>query len=150
MNLQDEQERMKERWANREELGEIADLFNRTDLICKYCKVGNTRASRMTGEILPCKSCISRQMTLKKYGLSLRDFFAMLSEQHGKCAVCCETLQRPLVDHCHELGHVRGLVCAACNTMIGLAKDNPDVLKNAAKYVENNRFSRSWSAKSLD
>ena len=62
---------------------------------------------------------------------------------NGKCAICggLETRQLygkivPLsVDHCHQTGKLRGLLCSKCNAMIGLAKDDPLVLEKAIKFL---------------
>ena len=39
------------------------------------------------------------------------------------------------VDHCHKTGKIRGLLCGGCNTSIGSFEDNPELLKNAIKYL---------------
>ena len=43
--------------------------------------------------------------------------------------------KRLYIDHDHETGKVRGLLCLQCNTALGLLKDNPKVLKKALKYL---------------
>lgn len=78
------------------------------------------------------------------------DFQRLLDSQDGKCAICGyvppigdDSLPLPKghastrlhVDHCHAKGHVRGLLCGKCNTMIGLAGENPDVLLAAVEYL---------------
>ncbi|WPH64829.1 recombination endonuclease VII [Vibrio phage vB_VpaP_SJSY21] len=52
----------------------------------------------------------------------LRDL--MLEEQGGKCKICGQPAktQRPTLDHCHDTGHVRGVLCNACNRMEGRIK----------------------------
>lgn len=71
---------------------------------------------------------IQRKSALKsKYGLSLEQYNALLIAQDNKCALCSATevgnSQWPTghfyVDHCHETGKVRGLVCHKCNTAVG-------------------------------
>lgn len=95
----------------------------------------------------------SKGKTLQKYwpGSSWREAlnnFKLLQElQNNLCASCgsAETKKynRPphqildlCVDHCHNTGKVRGLLCDACNVMLGLAKDNPKVCRDAAVYLE--------------
>jgi hypothetical protein len=162
-NLPSEQAAMKERWkgarkikkpgkpvriitAEQAERDEVAELASRTDLICPACKDNPTRASKVTGEILLCKSCVARKPHLVKYGLTLKKYFAIIASQGGRCAVCFERMEKPFVDHCHEGLHVRGIVCHNCNTLLGHAKDDEHILKNAIKYLINNRVNRRWAA----
>lgn len=63
------------------------------------------------------------------YGLTEADYEAMLAAQHGKCVVCLTTdpgrqkgkwaTGRWTIDHCHDTGRVRGLVCHICNLRLG-------------------------------
>ena len=64
-----------------------------------------------------------RKHILKKlYGLTLESFDEMLKAQGGVCAICKQTDKtgKFLVDHDHETGKVRGLLCRRCNHIIGL------------------------------
>lgn len=80
----------------------------------------------------------------KKYGITLDKFEEMYKNQGGVCAICkCVphigrlVISRGFcVDHDHLTEQVRALVCFNCNTMIGLAKDNPDILRAGADYIE--------------
>jgi hypothetical protein len=76
----------------------------------------------------------------------------MLAAQGGVCKICHTSnpgLPSWSVDHDHKhcpgvLGCrmcVRGLVCAACNSMLAYARDNPETLREGAKYLER---SRKW------
>ncbi len=75
-----------------------------------------------------------------KYGITLEQRDAMLADQGGCCAICKTTEpgrgKAWNVDHCHATGQVRGLLCVRCNFVRGHAKDNVDVLVNAAVYLE--------------
>lgn len=77
------------------------------------------------------------------YGLSKSDYLAMLEQQESKCAICrieTHTNKNPLcVDHCHSTEKIRGLLCKKCNWAIGLLKDNPEIMLNAASYVARGR-----------
>lgn len=63
----------------------------------------------------------------KRYGITPEQYDQMLSEQQGVCAICNSTpesdrnreLQRLAVDHDHDTGEVRGLLCARCNLSLG-------------------------------
>lgn len=78
-----------------------------------------------------------KHMLKKKYGLTLAQFEAMLETQGGTCAICeREQIGMNLhVDHCHQTGRVRGLLCSPCNTAIGQFGDDPDRLVAAMQYL---------------
>jgi hypothetical protein len=65
----------------------------------------------------------------------------LLARQEGKCLICgveFKSLSRRLwhIDHCHETGVVRGMLCQDCNTSLGKFGDSPAVLRKAADYLE--------------
>jgi hypothetical protein len=76
---------------------------------------------------------------LKKYGLTVERFHEMIIAQSGRCAICGEAFtyaQRGLnVDHDHDTGRVRGLLCARCNIGLGAFKDRPEILEAALLYL---------------
>lgn len=86
----------------------------------------------------------------KQYGINLEDYEAMLEEQDGVCAICFEPPSEPVrrgvnedarrlaVDHNHETGAVRGLLCAKCNQGLGSFRDNPQHLISALSYLKQN------------
>ncbi len=82
-----------------------------------------------------------RNTELKKlFGITLPDYEQMLSEQGGLCAICGKTQRgtrnkRLCVDHCHETGRVRGLLCDHCNRAIGLLGDSAETAARAAAYL---------------
>jgi hypothetical protein len=68
----------------------------------------------------------------------------MFAEQGGRCVICQlreedTPTNRFHVDHCHETGQVRALLCHACNTSLGKMKDSPELLRRAADYIERYR-----------
>lgn len=84
-----------------------------------------------------------RVSTIKRrYNKTEEEVVAMMNHQQGCCAICGESLDHAeirdtayCIDHCHTTGKVRGLLCNYCNTMIGLAKDDPSILQNAIIYL---------------
>lgn len=79
------------------------------------------------------------------YGIGLAQYEAMLADQGGRCAACQEVppsdakkaSQRMLnVDHDHETGEVRGLLCSRCNRILGFAEDRPAVLLALVAYLD--------------
>lgn len=71
------------------------------------------------------------------YGISLEEFNQLLASQSGKCAVCESLLIRPHVDHCHYTKNIRGLLCPGCNVGIGHLKNDPEICRKAALYLES-------------
>lgn len=89
----------------------------------------------------------SHKFNVKRYGLSLESYDQMFEDQDGKCKICGTTVYKPTdqkgmletacIDHCHETGKVRGLLCRKCNTGIGSFKESLTVLRCAVDYLEN-------------
>ena len=75
----------------------------------------------------------------RKYGITSQDYDNMYSEQEGSCAICgihqSELKNRFCVDHDHDTGQVRGLLCNNCNNGIGKLQDNYDTIYRAADYL---------------
>lgn len=72
------------------------------------------------------------------YGITLETYNIMLEAQNGVCAICGGVNKngKPLfVDHCHETGYVRQLLCHHCNSGLGMFKDNPELLNLASIYL---------------
>ena len=72
------------------------------------------------------------------YGIGIDEYEAMLESQDGTCAICdgVNASGHALhVDHCHDSGRVRGLLCTGCNTLLGAAKDSAETLNRAIKYI---------------
>lgn len=81
---------------------------------------------------------IRRNYFLKQYGLTEDQLSEMFESQGGVCAICgkaCDVLASLYVDHCHETGDVRGLLCQRCNTALGLLRDDIGVLARAFQYL---------------
>jgi len=70
------------------------------------------------------------------YKLTVEDFDRMLEDQKGLCGICKEPMAKAYVDHCHESGIVRELLCFSCNISLGHFKDNIETLKSAIAYLE--------------
>ena len=76
----------------------------------------------------------------RRYGISLVEYQRLLQRQDGACAICrepCRTGARLSVDHSHETGEVRGLLCRNCNAGLGQFRDRVDLLRTAAEYLTN-------------
>lgn len=80
----------------------------------------------------------------KTYGINLETYNFMLTSQEKSCKICSTTEPGGKgsvfhVDHCHDSGVVRGLLCMACNIMLGKARDSVTILQTAIKYLEENK-----------
>lgn len=71
----------------------------------------------------------------KQYGLAIGEYDRLRVEQDGRCAICLRK-RKLCVDHDHETGKVRALLCERCNAMLGQAYDKPSVLRAGARYLE--------------
>ena len=84
-------------------------------------------------------SVVRRRNRLKKYGLTDAAFKALLSSQGSKCAVCRDEISegsfRCHVDHDHDTGAVRGILCNKCNAGIGMLQESADVVRAALEYL---------------
>lgn len=75
------------------------------------------------------------------YGLSPQDFERMVINQGNACGVCAEQMTKPQVDHDHDTGDVRGLLCARCNVGLGALGDTAESLERAVTYLRNSATS---------
>lgn len=77
----------------------------------------------------------------KKYGITTEMYNQLLNEHNYCCAICRipeKDLKKKLaVDHNHETGEVRGLLCDKCNRGIGMLGDSERICNKAAGYLSN-------------
>lgn len=71
----------------------------------------------------------------RTYGMTVPEWDAMFAAQDGKCFTCL-AVGKLVVDHDHETGRVRGLLCSNCNVALGMLKDDPAVLRRMADYLD--------------
>jgi hypothetical protein len=87
-----------------------------------------------------CRECCSYRRLMEKYGLTKEVYLKMLENQNYCCKICKNKeiyYDKLVVDHCHNSGEVRGLLCNSCNQALGFFKDNLNNMKEAVKYLEN-------------
>lgn len=86
------------------------------------------------------KKRMDREGHLKRrFGITQADYEAMLEVQGGGCGICGNLPKEGValhVDHDHETGEVRGLLCVSCNNGLGQFRENPALLRIAAEYLE--------------
>ena len=117
------------------------------DKQCKFC--GNLFTPTNPCNTYCSPECKGRNAYYKRnYGIDEADLAVMKKEQDNKCYLCGSEgfligknnhSEKLAVDHCHKSGKVRKLLCHNCNRGLGLYKDNPDLLRKAAEYVEQHQ-----------
>lgn len=110
---------------------------------CKSCHREYQRAWRRRPEYRAKK--LGRKYRMKHlYNLTEAQFEAMEAAQGGKCAVCktatgTKGKDKLVVDHCHDTGAVRGLLCDTCNRALGFFRDSTETLQSAIDYINSSR-----------
>ena len=81
---------------------------------------------------------------LNKYKINEVNLRGLMDKQRGCCSICKCSLVFPYttktfsIDHCHDTGEVRGLLCNECNLGLGKFKESIDLLQNALSYLRSN------------
>jgi hypothetical protein len=81
-------------------------------------------AKKRTCVICPAKHlaqglCRSHYRRSRLYGLDTDQFIELLNRHGGTCPICTTRWRDMVIDHCHQTGHVRDLICRTCNTEVG-------------------------------
>ena len=109
----------------------------------KYGVSGKCRECRK-GEVIKNRTKRLYYHKQKNYGISKEEYQALYEKQGGVCAICKQPetaitkgVQASLcVDHDHETGEVRGLLCSSCNSALGHFRDNTEILARAIDYLK--------------
>jgi len=119
---------------------------------CTHCGViytpeqrrASIYCSRECGELARRESGQVRAGHLRrKFGITQADYDVMLATQGGGCAICGKSAEEQVrysrylhIDHCHDTGKVRGLLCDQHNLLLGRFNDDPKLLRRAADYLD--------------
>ncbi len=85
-----------------------------------------------------CSPCAVQSMKNWRYKITTAEYALLIMNADGKCEICLvqfSTEVPPHVDHCHDTGRVRGVLCQQCNLAIGYVKDDVSLLLKAADYL---------------
>jgi hypothetical protein len=114
---------------------------------CRAC--GETFTPKAPSNLYCSNECRGRNAYYERnYGITERDLKVMKMAQGNRCFLCGSEgfligkkghHERLAVDHDHETGKVRALLCHNCNRALGLFKDNPGFLRRAAAYIEDHK-----------
>lgn len=120
------------------------------DLIhCRYCEQYLPKSSFWSKNTY-CKTCqplIGHISNLKKYNLTRDDYVDLEKSQNGVCKICGEAeskRKRLSIDHDHSCCDgptscgkcIRGLLCFRCNSILGQARDNKELLQTMIEYLD--------------
>lgn len=86
----------------------------------------------------PCRVVRTKEYRLKTHYRmeSIDDYHVMVREQDNLCGICKSVMSRPCIDHNHTTGEVRKLLCVPCNSLIGNAYEDIEILRSAIKYLQ--------------
>lgn len=128
------------------------DAISHGNKKCKICNIlkpiGEFNKSKTSkdGHSYICRECIKIRgviAKLKKYNIKEEEYNKMFIIQNHACAICKtpfndENDKKEHIDHCHKTGIVRGLLCHACNKILGFARDDVNILEQAILYLKIN------------
>jgi len=116
---------------------------------CKWCFAGfePQAPSHLYCSQVCADDAYTNRYYKRKYNIGLKEVRAMYDEQNGTCAICKTVGFKMLdshmsgmnLDHCHDTGKVRGLLCHNCNRGLGLFQDDPTLLDSAAVYIRSHK-----------
>lgn len=128
-----------------------------TTQVCSLCSTNKPledytkHRARRLGRDSRCKPCKAASQVASRYGLTLDEYLEMLDSQGHVCAICGEPETVPYrdkvrslaVDHNHDTGEVRALLCTRCNRLIGVARERVEILQAAIDYLDR----ESWTGR---
>jgi hypothetical protein len=109
--------------------------------VCKICD----RKRKNEWDARPESMMLKREKHLKsKYGISISEYESLSKKQNHQCAICKTSTPGGRynvfqVDHSHEDGSVRGLLCCRCNMGIGYLNEDIQYFTNAIQYLEQSK-----------
>ncbi len=131
-----------------DQFGNNRTSFDKKQSVCKPCSVAAVTRSRHKDPTSHRRSSAAWardnperifEQRLRKYGITPADYEVLNVRAGGLCEICeglNDNGQRLAVDHCHDEGHVRGLLCSKCNTGIGQFDHDESKLYAAIKYLQ--------------
>lgn len=103
--------------------------------LCKSCNQKSCKKRRDADRI---EANIRKRLSFFK--ITREEYDALHERARGLCEICGTDKSadnRPLgIDHCHESGKIRGILCNKCNWLIGASRENVDILNKAIGYLQ--------------
>ena len=126
---------------------EIRRRWAKDTRVCRGVCGKELPVSSFYGKHYVCKKCLPTYQREKGYaikknfGITREEYISILEKQEYKCAVCGKSQDENgvelAVDHDHNTGNVRGLLCRKCNLGLGYFQDSQQYLQSAIKYLSN-------------
>lgn len=125
---------------------------------CRKCKkekpefeFSNDKGA-LDGLVNQCKECKRKydekrkhltvsQRLEREFGFLPGQLETILKSQDNKCSICQCTLERFCIDHDHNTGKFRSLLCYKCNNMLGMSDDDPELLRKGIDYIKSHKKS---------
>ena|ERR1017187_3785715 len=90
-----------------------------------------------------CEKCKPKNQIARLYGFTIEEYEQFFVDHMFSCNICgihqSQIGKTLYIDHCHTTGKVRGLLCQPCNSMLGNAKDNVDLLAKGIEYLNDRK-----------
>lgn len=131
-----------QRWCGRCKSWKLSFEFHKggKNMWCKQCRTAYHKSRKKENDAELAKD----QHLNLQYNTNLDEYMEMLIEQKGLCVICSQPetvimngeVKDLAVDHCHETGKIRGLLCNSCNDALGHLFEDPRRIKSLMKYVK--------------
>jgi hypothetical protein len=119
---------------------EFNKMSHNKDLLHSHCKDCLSHRAKLYRD--DHKAELKAASILRRYKLSVEQYNTMIKDCNNCCTICKVELlgtntdaNAPCIDHCHTTNIVRGILCMQCNKGLGLFRDSPESLVNAAQYL---------------
>ena len=108
--------------------------------ICKNCGAEITDEKRRVYCSNKCRvEYVKRSQVIYKYGMSVDEYDHWMEAQEGVCDICEGQHERLVIDHDHETGVTRGILCYSCNIALGYYEKYSDRLGNFINYLRQSK-----------
>jgi len=104
-----------------------------------YCKKCENERSKLKYSEPENKERIKYNTIFRLYGLRKEEYFRKLEKQNFKCEICYKPLlndKNTHIDHSHQTGKVRDILCSTCNYLLGIVNDDTNKLKSYISYLD--------------
>lgn len=117
-----------------DQYGRQSKTYDGLNTYCRQCRSTMKRAAYLAN-----RDEQRLKSRARAFGITVEHLQALMAAQGEGCAICgnaCRTGRALALDHDHETGDLRGLLCSNCNRGIGYLQDSPEVIRSALAYLE--------------